>query len=84
MFNNFIENKFANDNEKMLLQKKIFYKSFFKKYNSKIKLMLQHFYEFHRISDLNLIINKLSQINYFDNDLYNSYITQKNKEKIKI
>lgn len=84
IFNNFIENKFANNYEKMILQKKIFYKSFFEKYNTKIKIMLQHFYEFHRISDINLIINKLSQINYFDNDLYDSYIQQKNKEKIKI
>ncbi len=77
----YINEKYKDNETLEKMQKYMLYKRLIK---DSIKIQ-NYFYKFHCINDINLIINKLIQICYFNQELYNSYIRRKKaNQKIKI
>ena len=70
---NYIDGK-SEDEHKVSILKVIYYNSFNKKNETKLEELKNYFFNNHKISHIELVINKLFQIYYFDNELYNSYV----------
>lgn len=82
-FNNYLEERYEDKPSLIKLQKNNFYRSIIVKNKEQLKNTINYFYKFHKVSDLNVIVNKLSQIIYFDNEFYNTYINDIENEQSK-
>lgn len=80
----YIGEKYKNNEKLAKMQKCMQYKKLMKVHSNEIVEIQNYFSKFHRITYINLIINKLLQIYYFNPELYNSYINNENKKLIKI
>lgn len=70
----YLDEKYKDNETWAKMQKYILYK--------KILKIKDYFSKFHCITDINLIINKLIQISYFNSELYNSYIEKDKSKKL--
>lgn len=71
---NYFDEKYHYKTELCDFQKKIFFNKFIRQYNDELMELQKYFYDYHKITNLYFIINKLFQINYFNNELYEQYI----------
>lgn len=78
-----LENLYPDNERLSNFQKNIFYSNFIKKHTAEIKKLMDYFINFEKITNINIIINKLFQINYFNNELYNSYLEKNENDKVK-
>lgn len=72
---NYFDERYNKNPQLNRLQKNVYFQKFVKQYNYELQELCNYFFEFYRISNLNLIINKLFQIYYLDKELYDEYIT---------
>ena len=77
----YIDEKYKNNETLSKMQKYMQYKRLMKVCNNQIVEIQNYFSKFHCITDINLIINKLLQIRYFNFELYNSYVTTNEDKK---
>ena len=82
-FNNYLEERYKDKPNLINIQKNNFYRSVIIKNKEQLKNTIKYFYKFHKVTDLNIIVNKLSQIIYFDNEFYNTYINDIENEQNK-
>lgn len=84
----YIDEKYKTNEILSNMQKYMQYTKFIKNNKDKLTELKNYFSKFHRITDINLIINKLLQIHYFNPELYNSYVEtnedEKTNQKVKI
>lgn len=76
----YIDEKYKNNETLAKMQKYMQYKKLIKVHSNELIELREYFSKFHCINDINLIINKLLQIYYFNLELYNSY-TESNEDK---
>lgn len=70
----YIDEMYKDNETWFKIQKNVLYK--------KILKIKDYFSKFHCITDINLIINKLIQISYFNPELYDSYIKKNENKKL--
>ena len=71
------------DTNKKAIVTSIYYKNYKAKYNYEFASLQQYFNTFYRINSIELIINRLLQIYYLNNELYRQYTTEESKKKLK-
>lgn len=72
----------SQDEKQNRIKKHTYLKLYIKKYNKEITELVQYFNKFHGISDFELILNRLFQLYYTNNELYNKNKVE-NKKLIK-
>ena len=72
----------SQDEKQNRIKKHTYLKLFIKKYNKEITELVRYFNKFHGISDFELILNRLFQLYYTNNELYNKNKVE-NKKLIK-
>ena len=80
---NYIDKK-NEDEHKLSILKVMYYNSFNKRKKEMLEELEKYFFNNHKISHIELVINKLFQIYYFNNELYNTYINNFEETKMLI
>lgn len=81
-FNNYLEERYEDEPSLIKIQKLNFYRNVITKNKKQLKNTINYFYKLYKVSDLNIIVNKLSQLIYFDNELYNTYMSNIENQEI--
>ena len=85
---NYFDKKYENDEKQINFQKIMYFNKLKKQNENQINLISKYFFDNHKITDINIVLNKLIQLSFFNPELYNEYresqAPKENKKVLKI